>query len=110
MDNKITDEQFMEEYIARLAWYLVQFWPYGEALPDSAAVADEQFYNRAIQRLSFSRRRQLVTKMRWYETDDSGTFNKEIPRAARKQIVDGVFDRFGALRDAEHDIERSDRF
>jgi hypothetical protein len=107
---KISDEEFMEEYIARLAWYLVHFWPYGEDLPDSIAKADEQFYNRAIQRLSFSRRQQLVAEMHWHETDESGTFAAALPPAERKQIVDGVLDRFGALRDAERDIERSNRF
>jgi hypothetical protein len=104
---KISDEEFMEEYIARLAWYLVQFWPYYEDLPDSVAKADELFYNRAIQRLAFSRRQQLVTKMRWHTTDESGTFDAALPPAERQQIVNGVLDRFGALRDAERDSSRA---
>lgn len=97
----VNDEEFMVEYLDRLAHSLAQFWPAGEAVP-----ADEKdtetYYRVAIQRLAVHRRIQLVERMVALTKNSAMFFTNETPLFERTMLIDGVIDRFDDLREARH--------
>ena len=99
----MTNEEFMEEYLGRLAFSLAQFWPYLETLPDDEAREDEVYYRVAIRRLSFTNRAELVRRMRQLCNPGAGFFTSCTPKEQRVKIINGVLARFPQLEEAEHD-------
>jgi hypothetical protein len=96
-------EEFMQEYLSRLAFSMAQFWPSDEALPDAAAFADQDFYAGAIRRLSVLRRSELAKKMWAFVEEKAKFFSSETPRANRIRTIRGVIDRFPLLQEADHE-------
>lgn len=100
----MTNAEFMDEYLARLAFGLVQFWPAEDELPDDdEAQSDEAYYAGAIRRLSVFNRAELAKKMRALCSAKAHFFTPSTPRAERTKTVNGVIARFPLLRDAEHE-------
>jgi len=96
-------EEFMREYLSRLAFSLAQFWPSDEALPDVEAEQDAVYYTVAIRRLSIFRRAELA-KMLWsFVEDEARFFSSETHRLNRIQTIKGVIARFPLLADADHE-------
>jgi hypothetical protein len=96
-------EEFMQEYLSRLAFSLAQCWPEDEELPDSEAVADEIYYKVAIRRLSVFRRAELA-KILWSMIEDKARFfSSETDRLQRIGTIRGVIARFPLLADADHE-------
>jgi len=96
-------EEFMQEYLHRLAFSLAQFWPADEALPDAAAYSDQDFYAGAIRRLSVLRRAELAKKMWAFVEEEAKYFSSETTRANRIKTIRGVIDRFPLLQEADHE-------
>ena len=99
----MTKEEFMDEYLGRLAFSLAQFWPYSETLPDEEAREDEIHYKVAIRRLSFTNRAALVKRMRQLCNPSAGFFAPCTTKEQRVKIINGVLSRFPQLEEAEHD-------
>jgi len=99
----MTKEEFMDEYLGRLASSLAQFWPYSETLPDEEAREDEVYYRVAIRRLSFMNRAELVKRMRQLCSPSAHFFSDSTTKAQRVLIINGVLHRFPQLEEAEHD-------
>ena len=96
-------EEFMQEYLRRLAFSMAQFWPAEETLPDKEAEADAVYYTVAISRLSIFRRAELA-KMLWGFVDDRPRFfSSETVRLSRIGTIKGVIARFPLLADADHE-------
>jgi hypothetical protein len=100
----MTGEEFMREYLSRLAFGLAQFWPAGEELPDEEARADNDFYAGAIRRLSIFRRAELSRMMWALVEEDARFFSEYTSREQRIKTIRGVIDRFPMLADAHHEI------
>lgn len=96
-------QEFMEEYLSRLAFGLAQFWPAEDQLPDKEAEDDETYYRVAIRRLSFFNRAELVRKMRRLAEPEACFFTAGTPKNSRNKIINGVLARFPQLQDAEHE-------
>jgi hypothetical protein len=99
----MTKEEFMDEYLNRLAFALAQFWPYSETLPDDEAREDEVYYRVAIRRLSFTNRAELVKRMRQLCSTSAHFFSDSTTKSQRVLTINGVLARFPQLQDAEHD-------
>lgn len=96
-------EEFMQEYLQRLAFSMAQFWPAEETLPDKEAEEDAVYYTVAIRRLSIFRRAELA-KMLWSFIDDKTRFfSSETHRLQRIGTIKGVIARFPLLADADHE-------
>jgi uncharacterized tellurite resistance protein B-like protein len=96
-------EEFMQEYLSRLAFSMAQFWPAEEMLPDKEAEEDAVYYTVAICRLSIFRRAELA-KMLWSFVEDKARFfSSETHRLNRIQTIRGVISRFPLLADADHE-------
>lgn len=96
-------EEFMQEYLSRLAFSLAQFWPAEEMLPDKEAEEDAIYYTVVIRRLSVFRRAELA-KMLWSFVDDEARFfSSETHRLQRIGTIRGVIARFPLLADADHE-------
>lgn len=92
------NERYEKEYLDRLAFGLVQFWPVGEELPDDEARESEVFYKVSIRRLSMAQRSALVKKLWRMATKTSGVFVPELRGTDEaKQMVAGVIARFPLL-------------
>ncbi len=110
MDNQLKQkeeqmdrEEFMQEYLSRLAFSMAQFWPENETLPDKEAEEDAVYYTVAIRRLSVFRRAELA-KMMWDLVDDKVRFfSSETERPNRIKTIRGVIARFPLLADADHE-------
>ena len=97
-------EEFMQEYLSRLAFGLAQFWPADEELPEEEDVyADQAYYRGAIRRLSIFRRAELAKLMWAFVEEKAEFFSSETPRANRVRTIKGVMDRFPLLQDADHE-------
>lgn len=96
-------EEFMDEYLKRLAFSLAQFWPANEELPDDLAREDEIYYTAAIRRLSRFNRAELVRKMRLLALPGGGFFTASTPKEQRVRTINGVLARFPLLEEAEHE-------
>jgi hypothetical protein len=96
-------EEFMQEYLYRLAFSMAQFWPAEEQLPDKEAEEDAIYYTVAIRRLSIFRRAELA-KMLWsFVNDEARFFSSETHRLQRIGTIKGVIARFPLLADADHE-------
>jgi len=96
-------EEFMQEYLSRLATSLAQFWVEGEELPDDESREDDMFYRVAIRRLSVFRRAELA-KMMWALVEDQAMFfSTATRRQERVNTIRGVINRFPLLADADHE-------
>lgn len=96
-------QEFMSEYLDRLAFALAQFWPYSESLPDKEAEEDEIYYKVAIRRLSFGNRAELVKRMRRLASPSVNFFTPGTTKEQRVRLINGVLARFPQLEEAEHD-------
>jgi hypothetical protein len=91
-------KKYEDEYLSRLAFGLVQFWPAGEELPDEEAVVTDIFYRVSIDRLDEAQQRKLVAKLRRMTTKASGVFVPEIRGTAEAwDVVESVVRRFWTL-------------
>lgn len=98
MAKKSFLERYEDEYLSRLAFGIVQFWPKGEELPDDEARDSETFYRVSIDRLDEAQLRKLVGKLRRMTTRASGVFVPEIRGTAEAwDVVEGVVRRFWPL-------------
>jgi len=96
-------EEFMQEYLSRLAFSMAQFWPAEEMLPDKEAEEDAVYYTAAIRRLSIFRRVELA-KLLWSFVDAKARFfSSETRRPERIKTIGGVIERFPLLADADHE-------
>lgn len=96
-------EEFMQEYLQRLAFSLAQFWPAEEELPDNEAKEDATYYTVAIRRLSIFRRAELA-KILWSMIEDKARFfSSETDRLSRVRTIKAVIARFPLLADADHE-------
>jgi hypothetical protein len=106
----VNKEEFMDEYLNRLAFSLAQMWPFGEELPDEEAKEDEIYYKVVIRRLSFINRASLAKRVRRLCLPKVNFFAKCVPQGDRVKLIDGIFERFPQLKAAEHDaVILSDR-
>ena len=97
-------EEFMREYLSRLAFGLAQFWPSDEELPEEEDVyADQAYYRGAIRRLSIFRRAELAKLMWALVEEPANFFSRHTARAARIKTIKGVIARFPLLADADHE-------
>lgn len=96
-------EEFMQEYLSRLAFSLAQFWPAEEELPDNEAEEDATYYTVAIRRLSIFRRAELAKLLWSFVEDKARFFSSETTRLNRIGTIKGVIARFPLLADADHE-------
>lgn len=99
--NRMTDEEFMAEYVDRLAHGLAQFWAAGAPVPLDERDT-EVYYRVAIARLAVHRRVQLVEQMIALTKNSAMFFTEDTPMCERTAIINGVIDRFDDLREARH--------
>lgn len=93
-------EKYEDEYLSRLAFGIVQFWPAEEELPDDRARDSEAFYRVSIARLNTAQQRKLVAKLQRMTTKTSGVFVPEIRGTDEAwDTVEGVVRRFRDLGD-----------
>lgn len=97
----MTNDEFMREYLDRLAYGLAQFWPAGETIPPGDQET-EVYYRVAIERLAVHRRVQLVDALVALTKNSAMFFTTETPMAERSLLINGVIDRFENLREARH--------
>lgn len=95
------NDEFMDEYLDRLAYSLAQFWPAGETVPVDNQ-DDEVYYRVAIKRLAVHRRVQLVDALVALTKNNAMFFTTETPMAERASLINGVIDRFEDLREARY--------
>lgn len=96
-------DDFMQEYIKRMAFALAQFWGASDTLPDDNAKDTETYYKVAISRLSFIRRAELVRAMRLLCERGGGLFTADTPKEQRVRLINDVIARFPQLEEAEHE-------
>jgi hypothetical protein len=98
---RVNDEEFMVEYIDRLAHSLAQFWVAGEPVPLDERDT-EVYYRVAISRLAAHRRVQLIDRLIALTKNNAMFFTEDTPMCERTARISGVIDRFEDLREARH--------
>ena len=96
-------EEFMQEYLSRLAFSMAQFWPVDEPLPDKDAEEDAVYYTVAIRRLSILRRAELAELLWSFIDDKTRFFSSETHRLERIKTIKGVIARFPLLAEIDHE-------
>jgi hypothetical protein len=98
----VDKEEFMQEYLSRLAFSLAQFWGLSDELP-ADEIDCETYYRVAISRLSVMRRAELAKAMRTLCEPGGGFFSPDTPKDERTRLINDVIARFPKLYDAEHE-------